>query len=122
MIKFTCDSCGKDISEKIHASIRQFYSIDHFIKKTPESAALEHLPQVRGAAEHEPDKIFLSVSLFDEFSRVMHARAWDISSARIHCSECALRNAHRAKRVMTVFTKIEGTSRGESASGDSPRL
>ena len=123
MIKFTCDCCGKDISEKVHSSIRQFYAIDHFSKKTPENADLEHFPQVGGAAEHEPDKIFLSVSLFDEISKVMHARAWDISSVRIHCSQCAVKNARRPnKRVMTIFTKIEGTSRGESASADSPRL
>ena len=119
MIKFTCDSCGKDISEKIHASIRQFYPIDHFNKETRD---LGHFPEVRGAAEHESDKVFLYVSLFEEFSKVMHARAWDISSARIHCSQCAVKNAHQAKRVMTIFTKIEGTSHGESASADSPRL
>jgi hypothetical protein len=122
MIKFTCDCCGKDISEKIHSSIRQFYPIDHFKKETGENVELGHFPEAGGAAEYEAHQVFLNVCLFDEFSKLMHARAWDISSARIHCSQCAVKNARRAnKRVMTIFTKIEGTSRGESTSADSPR-
>jgi hypothetical protein len=123
MIKFTCDCCGKDISEKVHSSIRQFYAIDHFSKETGESVELGHFPEMDGADEHEAQQVSLDVSLFDELSRLMHARAWDISSVRIHCSQCAVKNARRPnKRVMTIFTKIEGTSRGESASADSPRL
>jgi len=126
MIKFTCDACGKDISEKIHCSIRQFYAIDHFKKEPPGGVGLgsmhKHVPEGRGADEDEAHSVHFEVKLFDEFSRVMHAHAWDISSARIHCSKCAVKHGREKKRkVMTIFTKIEGRSRGESALADSPR-
>jgi hypothetical protein len=122
MISFTCDACGKDISEKIHCSIRQFYPIDHFKKGAPEDVGLEHVPEVRRAADHQAHKVYFDVRLFDEFSKVMHARAWDISSARIHCSKCAVKNGRKKNgKVMTIFTKIEGTSYGETASAESPR-
>ena len=122
MIKFTCDVCGKDISDKIHCSIRQFYAIDHFKKETPEDLGLEHVPEVPGAGEHRAHRVYLDVRLFDEFSKVMHARAWDMSSAKIHCSKCAVKNGREKNgKVMTIFTKIERSSYGSSASVDSPR-
>jgi hypothetical protein len=121
MIKFTCDACGKDISEKIHCSIRQFYPIDHFNKDATDAVGLGHVPEVRGAAEHQAHRVYLDVRLFHEFSKVMHARAWDISSVRIHCSKCAVKNGRKKKgKVMTIFTRIEGPPDGESASADSP--
>jgi hypothetical protein len=62
------------------------------------------------------------VRLFDEFAKVMHARAWDITSARIFCSKCAVKNGRKKNgKVMTIFTKIEGASRGESALAGSPQ-
>lgn len=126
MIKFTCDACGKDISEKIHCSIRQFYPIDHFKKERQEgvgmSAMCKRVPEVRGTAKHQAHRVYFDVNLLDEFSKVMHAHAWDISSARIHCSKCAVKNGRKKNgKVMTIFTKIEGRSHGESASAGSPR-
>ncbi|MBW1743095.1 MAG: hypothetical protein JRJ47_06650 [Deltaproteobacteria bacterium] len=126
MIKFTCDACGKDISEKIHCSIRQFYPIDHFKKRPPEVVGLgamhKHVPEGCSAAEHKAHRVYYDVKLLDEFSKVMHAHAWEISSARIHCSKCAVKDGHRKKgRVMTIFTRIEGRLDGESVSADSPR-
>jgi hypothetical protein len=126
MIRFTCDACGKDISEKIHCSIRQFYAIDYFKKEAPEGLGLnsmhKHVPEVRGTAEDQAHRVYLDVELFDEFSKVMHAHAWEISSARIYCSKCAMRNGGKKNgKVMTIFTKIKGGSLGESVLADSPR-
>ena len=126
MIKFTCDACGKDISEKIHCSIRQFYPIDHFKKEPPKEVGLgamcRHVPEGGGTAEHRGHIIHFDVKLLDEFSKVMHAHAWQISSARIHCSKCAVKNGRRKKgKVTTIFTRIEGRSHGESASAGSPQ-
>lgn len=122
MIKFTCDACGKDISEKIHCSIRQFYPIDHFKKEALEGVDLEYVSEEHSAADHQTHRVYFDVRLFDEFCKVMHARAWDISSARIHCSKCAVKNRGKKNgKVMTIFTKIEGGSCGGSAFADSPR-
>jgi hypothetical protein len=122
MIKFTCDACGKDISEKIHCSIRQFYPIDHFKKEETGTLGLRDVPKAGGAADYQPHRVYLDVKLFDEFCRVMHARAWDIASARIHCSKCAVKNGRKKNgKVMTIFTKIEGGSQGEFASADGLR-
>ncbi len=126
MIKFTCDACGKDISEKVHCSIRQFYPIDHFKKEPPGEVGLgamrKHVPEGRGTAEHQAHGVFFDVKLLDEFSKVMHAHAWEISSARIHCSKCAVKNGRGKKgKVVTIFTRIQGRSDGESALADSPR-
>jgi hypothetical protein len=122
MIRFTCDACGKDISEKIHCSIRQFYPVDHFNKEATGAVGLRQVPEPHGARAHQPHRVYLDVRLFDEFSKVMHARAWDISSARIHCSKCAVKNGRKKNgKVMTIFTKIEDKSQGESASAEGLR-
>jgi hypothetical protein len=82
----------------------------------------KHVPEGRGTAEHQAHGVFFDVKLLDEFSKVMHAHAWEISSARIHCSKCAVKNGRGKKgKVVTIFTRIQGRSDGESASADSPR-
>lgn len=113
MIRFMCDSCGKDISEKIHDSIRQFYPVDYFRQEPSEGEALEiireRFPGARHNPEYEPNEVRVEVRLLEEFSKLMHAHAWDMSSPRIHCSNCAVNSkGEKRGKVLTIFTKVMG--------------
>ena len=110
MIKFMCDSCGKDISEKVLSSVRQFYGKSYFGEKVSEQVTEDHSkpsPEVHYGGRHEPKTVNLEVRLFYEFLKIIHAFAWDMSPAIMHCGDCAMKLVDKKKRkVITFFTRI----------------
>ena len=111
MINFTCDSCGKDISDKVFSSVRQFYGKSYFEGNVSEQVMEDynkHFPDVHYGVQHERDGLYLEVKLFYEFLKMIHAFAWDGSPTCMFCSDCAIKYADtKKKKVVTIFTKIE---------------
>lgn len=114
MIKFTCDSCGKDISDKVFSSVRQFYGKNFFEGNVSEQVMEdynEHFPDVPFGVYHERDGVYLEVKLFYEFLKMIHAFAWEESPTFMFCSNCAMKHADmKKKKVVTIFTKIKDIS------------
>ena len=109
MIKFMCDSCGKDISDKVHDSVRQLCAKDFFVPDVSEEMTQGHgrQPQdVHHEVGHVHGPLDLQVQLLDELSKIIHASAWDMRSASMHCSNCAVKHAYKHKKVVTMFTKV----------------
>lgn len=111
MIKFTCDSCGKDISDKVFSSVRQFYGKSYFEGDVSEQVTEDynkHLPDLHYGVKHEHDGVYLEVKLFYEFLKMIHAFAWNESPTCMFCSNCAMEHANmKKKKVVTIFTRIE---------------
>ena len=110
MIKFLCDSCGKDISEKVHDSVKQFCRRDHFEENimpgTTEDRGRQ-LPDVQHGIEDQREPVYLDVQLLNELSKLIHASAWGMATTAMRCSGCATVNAKRKKRkAITIFTRI----------------
>ena len=110
MIKFMCDSCGKDISSKIHDSVRQFCAKDFFkqdLSKDISQGSPGQLRDVQYEVGHAHGPLNFQVQLLAELSKIIHSSAWDMRSARMHCSSCAVKHVARKKeRVVTIFTTI----------------
>ena len=110
MIKFLCDLCGKDISEKVHDSVKQFCGPTDF---SPE-LGLRIMGGGRGQApdtghnvEHEQELVQLDLQLLAELSRLIHASAWGMHSPRMYCSSCALKTSNtNGSKVVTIFTRV----------------
>jgi hypothetical protein len=111
MISFKCDSCGKDISDKVFSSVRQFYGKSYFEENVSEQVMEDynkHFPDFNYGVQHERDGVYLEVKLFYEFLKMIHAFAWDVSPTCMFCSNCAMKHAdEKKKKVVTIFTKIE---------------
>ncbi len=110
MIKFLCDSCGKDISEKVHDSVKQFCRRDHFEENimpgTTEDRGRQ-LPDVQHGIEDQREPVYLEVQLLNELSKLIHASAWGMATTAMGCSGCATENAKKNKRkAITIFTRI----------------
>ena len=109
MIKFMCDSCGKDISDKVHDSVRQLCAKDFFGPDISREMTQDHERQPRDVhyeVGHVHEPLDLQVQLLDELSKIIHASAWDMHSASMHCSDCAVKHAYKKKKVVTMFTKV----------------
>ena len=110
MIRFVCDSCGKDITEKVFDSVRQFYGKGYFERNVPAQTAeayCEHLPDNRYDLQSKPNGIQLEVKLLDEFLKVIHAHAWNKSNTMMHCGSCAAKRTRGQKRkVKSFFTRM----------------
>lgn len=110
MIRFVCDSCGKDITEKVFDSVRQFYGKGYFEKDVPAQtteAYYEHAPDNRYDVQREPNGIELEVKLLYEFLKVIHAHAWNKSHTMMQCGSCAAKRASGQKRkVKSFFTRM----------------
>ena len=108
MIKFLCDSCGRDISASVHDSVRQFCGKDHFAQSmTPEVAEDDntHVSNLR----RRPEEVRSEVQLLDELSRLIHASAWGRSTKTMRCGHCAVEHMERKQaKVITIFTRIPG--------------
>jgi hypothetical protein len=113
MIKFVCDSCGKDITEKVFDSVRQFYGKGYFERDVPEQtteAYYEHSADNGPEVQSESNGIQLEVKLLDEFLKVIHAHAWNKSRAIIQCGSCAVKRASAQKaKVKSFFTRMPPT-------------
>jgi len=110
MIRFLCDMCGKDISEKIHDSVKQFCGKDYFeksLKPGATEASSGQPPDSQGSPDNGHRRVHLDVQLLDELSRLIHASAWGLGTTAIRCSNCALeREEEQNGRVVTIFTRI----------------
>jgi hypothetical protein len=110
MIKFLCDACGKDISEKVHDSVKQFCRKEHFDLDMIAEVTKDDDRLVRGLRyeinqERREDKS--EVQLLEELSKLIHASAWGKSTTAMHCSNCATQNTRGEKRkIITIFTRI----------------
>ena len=112
MIRFVCDLCGKDITEKVFDSVRQFYGKGYFEGDVPEQTTgayyeHEHAPDNRYNVQSEPDGIQLEVTLLDEFLKVIHAHAWNKSHIVMQCGSCAAKSVGRQRqKVKSFFTRM----------------
>jgi hypothetical protein len=110
MIRFFCDLCGRDISEKVYDSVRQFCRRDHFEQNiVPEVTANcdRKLSDMQYEVRHQREPICLEVQLLNELSKLIHASAWGVSTTAMQCSNCAMEHAEERKgKVITMFTRI----------------
>jgi hypothetical protein len=106
MIKFLCDSCGKDISQKVLDSVKQFCERSYFKRRELPGTAGGRGKQTThrsGAAE----QVHVQIQLLNELSKLIHASAWGMSKASMQCSSCAGEYAEMKKaRVITIFTRV----------------
>jgi hypothetical protein len=110
MIKFLCDSCGRDISARVHDSVKQFCGNDHFAQSiTPEVEEGDgrQAPDLRHEIKPQRERIHSEVQLLNELSRLIHASAWGRSTTTMRCGNCAMKNMERKEaKVITIFTRI----------------
>jgi hypothetical protein len=110
MIKFLCDSCGRDISAKVQDSVKQFCGRDHFEPNMIPGVTEEdsrQVPDAQYGAEHERKPVYLEVQLLNELSKLIHASAWGMSATTMQCGNCAIERAERRRgKVITIFTRI----------------
>jgi hypothetical protein len=109
MIKFLCDSCGKDISAKVQDSVKQFcgrhYFDPHMIGVREDDRI--HLWDAPFGVGPEKKPVYLNVQLLKELSKLIHASAWGMSAAMMQCGNCAKESAAgKRKKVITIFTRI----------------
>lgn len=89
MIRFLCDSCGKDISEKVCDSVKQFCRRDHFEENAVPGTTEDHDRQPSNSHHGmnvRQDPIYLGVQLLSELSKLIHASAWGIATTAMRCS------------------------------------
>jgi uncharacterized cysteine cluster protein YcgN (CxxCxxCC family) len=110
MIKFLCDSCGRDISAKVHDSVKQFSRRDHFKQNMMPGVTeddVRQVPDLQHATEPQRAQVYLEVQILNELSKLIHACAWGRSTNAIQCGSCAIEHAEREKgKVITIFTRI----------------
>lgn len=115
MIKFLCDLCGKDISGKVHDSVKQFCGRTHFspeLRRPTMGDGLSQKQNTRHNVELEQEPVQLDFQVLAELSRLIHASAWGIHSPRIYCSSCARRSSHAdGSKVVNIFTRVNGEQR-----------
>jgi hypothetical protein len=110
MVKFLCDSCGKDISEKVHDSVKQFCGRDYFGQKKIQGVTENHsrqLPDAQHEAEDDKKAVYLEVQLLHELLRLIHGSAWGMPTNAMQCSDCAMEHAEKERgKVITIFTRV----------------
>ena len=115
MIRFVCDSCGKDITEKVFDSVRQFYGKSHFERELPAQTAeayYEPPPDDPYDYQSESNAVQLEVKLLEEFLKVIHAHAWNKSQTILQCGGCAAKRVSGKKhKVKSFFTRMPRTPR-----------
>lgn len=115
MIKFLCDLCGKDISEKVHDSVKQFCGRSHFeedLMPGMMEGGQRHGSDKKDDVQHEQERVHLDIQLLDELSKLIHASAWGINTRAMRCSDCAMQHMDRNRgKVVTIFTRISAENR-----------
>lgn len=110
MIKFLCDSCGKDISQKVLDSVKQFCERSYFKPRELPGTAGGRGKQTShrsGRVDDAAEQVHVQVQLLNELSKLIHASAWGMSRASMQCSSCAGEYAEMKKaRVITIFTRV----------------
>ena len=110
MVKFLCDLCGKDISEKVHDSVKQFcgreYSWQDIVPIMQENHSSE-LPDTQHEVVPETNPVYSEIQILNELSKFIHASAWDMPTTTMQCSNCAIEHAEGKRgKVITIFTRI----------------
>jgi hypothetical protein len=112
MIKFLCDSCGRDISARVYDSIKQFCGKDHFTQSIELGVAEEdcrQAPDLRQEMKPQLEQIHAELQLLNELSKLIHASAWGRSTKTMRCGNCAVEHMEREQaKVITIFTRIPG--------------
>ena len=110
MVKFLCDSCGKDISEKVHDSVKQFCGRDYSWSDVTPRVTEDHgrqPPDVQHDIEQNGKRVHFEVQLLNELSKLIHASAWDMSTTTMQCGNCAMEYTERRRgKILTIFTRI----------------
>jgi hypothetical protein len=110
MVKFLCDSCGKDISEKVHDSVKQFCGKDYFGQSKTQRVAgnqSKRLPHAQHGADDDKEPVYLEVQLLHELSRLIQGTAWGIPTNAMNCSDCAMADPEQERvKVITIFTRV----------------
>lgn len=123
MIKFMCNSCGKDITDKVFDSVRQFCGRGYFAREVSEEGIQDRSGELPDGDEEGGSlrgTLHLEVQLLEELVKIIHASAWDMPSAVMHCSSCAMKRRDRKKeKVVTIFTKVKIVDRPYGGAGDS---
>jgi hypothetical protein len=102
MVKFLCDLCGKDISEKVHDSVKQFCGRDYSWQDI-----VPMLPDAQHEVEHETNPVYSKIQILNELSKFIHASAWGMPTTTMQCSNCAIEHAEGKRgKVITIFTRI----------------
>ena len=110
MVKFLCDLCGRDISEKVYDSIKQFCEKDHFEQKTAPGVTADlqrEAPGIQHETDFERGRLCLDVQLLRELSKLIHASAWSSPTTTMKCSQCAIEGEEKKRgKIITIFTRI----------------
>jgi hypothetical protein len=110
MIKFFCDSCGRDISERVYDSVRQFcerYPFDPNILSGVTREDPRQLPDADQELENHREPVHCELQLLTELSKLIHACAWGWSTITMRCGHCAVEHDETQKaKVITIFTRI----------------
>jgi len=110
MIKFFCDLCEADISERVYDSVRQFCGKDHFERNILTGVVQDdgrQLPDVEHEINHLLEPVHLEVKLLNELSKAIHASAWGWSTTTMRCDHCSTESEEIGrKKVITIFTRI----------------
>ena len=110
MIKFFCDLCEADISERVFDSVRQFCGKRHFERNMLSGVAQDdrrRLPDMEHETDDQLEPVHLEVRLLSELSKSIHASAWGWSNKTMRCDHCATESEEiRRKKVITIFTRI----------------
>lgn len=110
MVKFFCDSCGRDISERVYDSVRQFCGRWDFGPNLLTGVIRGDAGQLRDVdleIEDHQEPLHCELQLLAELSRLIHACAWGCSTIKMRCGRCAMgRDEAREGKVITIFTRI----------------
>jgi hypothetical protein len=102
--------CGKDISEKIHDSVKQFCEKSYFeqsLNPGVTDVSSGQPPDSQSRPDNGHRRVQLDVQVLDELSKLIHATAWGIGTTAIRCSNCSLEKEEEQNgRVVTIFTRI----------------
>ena len=110
MVKFFCDSCGRDISERVYDSVRQFCGrcdFDANLLTGVTRDAAGQLKDVDREVENHQEPLRCELQLLTELSRLIHASAWGRSTIKMRCGHCAMGRDEAGKaKIITIFTRI----------------
>ena len=109
MIRFHCDCCGKDISKKVHDSVKQSCGWSDFNQSPVPGNAEQSIGPLDLPPEPEnaEEKIHLNVQVLRELTRLIHASAWGVRTTTIQCGSCAMEQLEEGhSKVVTFFTRV----------------
>jgi hypothetical protein len=110
VIKFFCDSCGADISERVYDSVRQFSEPDQSERSILAGVTHDGGQQISDEEheiKHQGEQVRLDVQLLADLSKLIHSYAWGGSATTMRCDHCPMEDGEiREGTVITIFTRI----------------